>query len=168
MVINYFDIIAGGILIYAIIKGFVNGFVVELASTVAFILGVLGAVMIGGWAESFLGHWVRWPYLGIVAFLLVFMIVVVLTYLLGNTVTELLKKSALNVFNRVLGCVFSTLKFAFLVSVGIAVIGYFDKNSSVFPPSEMGNSYLYVPLSQFAPTIFPFIDFNAIKGFFNI
>lgn len=168
MAINYFDIIAGGILIYAIIRGYVNGFVLEMASTVAFVLGVLGAVMIGGWAESFLGHWVKWPYLGIVAFLLVFMIVVMLTYLFGNTITKLLEKSALNFFNRLLGCAFSLVKYAFLISVGIAVINFFDKSNSLFPLSEMENSYLYNPLEQFAPTVFPFIDLNSIKGTLNI
>lgn len=166
--ISYIDIVAGGILLFAIIKGFVNGFVLELTSTVAFVLGVLGAVMIGGWAESFLGHWVQWPYLGIVAFLLVFMIVVLLAYLLGNMVTNMLKNSALNFFNRLTGGIFSLLKYAFLLSVALAVINFFDTERHVFPPDETKHSLLYPYLEQFAPSIFPYLHFSSPNGLINL
>ncbi|MFT3741064.1 MAG: CvpA family protein [Breznakibacter sp.] len=166
--ISYIDIIAGGVLLFALIRGFVNGFILELTSTVAFILGVLGAVMIGSWAESFLSQWVQWPYLGIVAFLSVFMIVVLLAYFLGNTVTNILKNSILSFFNRLLGGIFSLLKYAFLISVIVAVINFFDSGRHVFPENKTKQSHLYPYLEQFAPSIFPYLHFSSANGFINL
>jgi membrane protein required for colicin V production len=167
MTISYFDIFAGGILVYALIRGAINGFVMELSSTVAFLLGILGAVLFGGWVESYLREWVQWPYLGVMAFILVFCIVLVLTYLLGNTITRLIEMTPLNVFNRLLGALFSLVKYAFLISVLISVFNFFNAKGDIGNEPGIDNSYLYPYLQYPAPALYPYLQFSDKMALWN-
>ena len=42
---NYLDIIMGGLILYGAVKGFFKGFIIEFASIVALIAGILGALL---------------------------------------------------------------------------------------------------------------------------
>jgi membrane protein required for colicin V production len=164
MPISIFDIAAGIILIFSIVQGIRNGFVIELASTVGFILGILGAILIGGWVEQFLSHWIDWRFLGIACYFLVFVGVVYATHYLSIYITQFMKVTAINVINRIIGGLFSLFKYAFLISIAIMVLNYFADDNQFLPAKEIQTSKLYEPLQQLAPAIFPWIDFSKFAG----
>ncbi|MBN2165273.1 MAG: CvpA family protein [Marinilabiliaceae bacterium] len=157
---NYFDIVVGIILIIAIIKGFKNGLILELASLIALILGVLGAILLSSWAETFIRQWWDWKYLGAVAFLITFIGIVLGIHLLAKLINEMVKLAALNTLNRILGAVFSMFKYAFIVSILFSVIDYFRWSNSIMSSQQQESSKLYIPITKFAPTIFPYLKFE--------
>lgn len=157
---NLFDIIVGIILILAIIKGFKNGFVIELASFVALILGVLGAIFLSSWAEAIMRQWWDWKYLGAVAFLITFIAIVFGTHLIAKLINEMIKLAALNMINRIAGAIFSLVKYAFIISILFSVLEYFHWNNLIISPQQQSESKLYEPISKFAPSIFPYLKFE--------
>ena len=51
---NYIDLVLGIILIIAAIQGFRKGFIVELASLAALVLGIWGAIKFSDWTAAFI------------------------------------------------------------------------------------------------------------------
>ena len=58
-------------------------------------------------------------------------------------------------------------KHAFLitlvVSILIVLINSIDRRAPFIPEEHKENSLLYKPLSQFAPSIFPYLNFEDIR-----
>lgn len=157
---NYFDIIVGGLLVFAVVKGFKNGLIIELASLAALVLGVLGAIFLSSWAEAFMRQWWDFKYIGAVAFLATFIGIVIGTHMLAKLINEMIKLAALNLINRLAGALFSFLKYAFILSVLLSVLEFFSWNTAIIPPDQQSSSLLYKPLSKLAPSIFPYLKFE--------
>lgn len=163
MNMNYFDIIVGIILILAIIKGFKNGLIIEFASLSALVLGLLGAVKFSSITESWLIKYMQWEHIGIVAFLLTFVIIVICVHLVARVTDKFIKAVALGVVNRIFGALFSLLKYAFVISVLVSVITGLERNFKIIPDHQKESSFLYEPISSIAPMIFPYLRFEGIK-----
>ncbi|TAJ15165.1 CvpA family protein [Marinilabiliaceae bacterium JC017] len=164
---NYFDIIIGIILLVALVKGFKNGFVIELASLAALILGLLGAIMFSDVTAGFLSEYLQSGYIGLIAFFVTFLLIVVGVHLVAKMVDKMIKALALGPVNRIFGALFSLLKYAFIVSVLLSVFNSFDRSFKVIPDEQKESSKLYEPLSLLAPTIFPYLHFHDVKEKIN-
>ncbi|MCL3780389.1 CvpA family protein [Prolixibacteraceae bacterium JC049] len=161
---NAIDIVLGIILIAAAVAGLRKGLVYEVSSLVALVLGIWGALefshitekTILGWLESDI------PYIGIIAFIITLALIVWLVHLVGKLAEKLIKAVALGPVNRVLGMVFGLLKAAFILSIILMVLQFFDVNEAVVSKKTRTSSYLYQPVRKFAPRVLNFlnIDFN--------
>ncbi|WP_430811745.1 MULTISPECIES: CvpA family protein [unclassified Carboxylicivirga] len=160
---NYFDIITGIILILAIIKGLKNGLIIELSSLAALVLGLFGAIRFSSVTESFLSEHIDSSYIGIIAFVCTFILIVVGIHLLAKAIDKLVSAIALGMINRVLGAIFSVLKYAFIISVVIAILDSFARSYSIIPESEKESSHLYEPLRNIAPSVFPYLQFDDVR-----
>lgn len=157
---NYFDIIVGILLIFALVKGFKNGLIIEFASLAALVLGVFGAIKFSALTQEWLIRYWQNDYINIVAFFITFILIVIVVHLLAKLLDSLVKAVALGVINRVLGAAFALLKYGFILSVLLAVFASFDKTWDLIPQKTKESSFLYQPLSNFAPKIFPYLNFN--------
>lgn len=160
---NYFDIITGILLILAIIKGFKNGLIIELASLAALVLGLFGAIKFSSITETFLIEHINSSHIGIIAFIVTFIAIVIGVHLIAKMVDKLISAIALGVINRILGALFSLLKYAFIISVILAILGSFEKTYSLIPEEQKDKSHLYEPLRSIAPFVFPYLQFNGVK-----
>lgn len=160
---NYFDIITGILLILAIIKGFKNGLIIELASLAALVLGLFGAIKFSSITETFLIEHINSSHIGIIAFIVTFIAIVIGVHLIAKMVDKLISAIALGVINRILGALFSLLKYAFIISVILAILGSFEKTYSLIPEEQKDKSHLYEPLRSIAPFVFPYLQFNDVK-----
>ena len=161
---NYFDIVAGIILLYAIIRGVRNGFIIELASLAALVLGILGAIKFSDFTETWLSQYISGNYIGIVAFIVTFAAIVVAVHLVAKAVDKLVQAVSLGFINRLFGAVFSFIKIAFILSIIMAVFASFDRTFNLIPEKTRESSILYEPLSQFAPRVFPYLNFDKEKA----
>ncbi len=160
---NYFDIIVGGLLLFALIKGFKKGLVTELASLAALVLGVLGAIEFSDITEQYLSQHVNSAHVGLIAFFVTFILIVIGVHVIAKMVDKLVSAVALGIINRILGAAFSVLKYAFIISVLLAVFNSFDKKFNIIPDKQQESSLLYLPMSRLALTIFPYLHFDDIK-----
>jgi membrane protein required for colicin V production len=78
-------------------------------------------------------------------------------------VEKLLKAVALGFVNRLLGIVFGVAKIAFIISVILVLVNKANRKYNFLPEEEVEKSILYEPLSDFAPMIFPYLQFDDWK-----
>lgn len=157
---NYFDIIIGIVLIIALIKGLKNGLIIELSSLAALVLGVYGAIKFFASTQVWLSQYWHNDHIHIAAFFITFVLIAISVHMLARLLDKMIKAVALSLVNRLLGAAFSLLKYGFVLSVLLSVFASFDKTLNLIPEETRESSILYEPLSQLAPKIFPYLNFN--------
>jgi len=158
---NYLDAILGIILIVSAINGFSKGFVEELAGLVALVLGIWAAIHFSDLVGEFLTTTfnMTFRHLHIVAFIVTFIGVVILVHIIGSIVNKMVKEIRLGFLNRLAGLAFGAVKGALILSVLLVVFDKIDKDVHIVSVETMAESKLYTPIRNFAPGIFPFLDF---------
>jgi len=114
----YLDIFIGIVLIFALVRGLMNGFIKELASTIGFLVGLFVAATCYETLGEYLtvdGSEVN-MFTSIVAFLLLWIIVPIIFGLLATLLTKALDLTALGIANRIGGGLLSIAKFVVLIS----------------------------------------------------
>ena len=156
---NWIDAIIVIILILAAVRGFINGFVKEVASLLALILGIWGAIKFSSFtAEKLYDYFdLTGKYVGIMAFIITFILIVIAIHFLGMLVDKLMKAIALGFVNRLVGIVFGVLKSVLIMSVIFVVLNAVDSHRHFLPKDKIEKSFLYNPISDIAPAIFPII-----------
>lgn len=157
---NVFDIVIAVILLFAFVRGIMNGLFSEIASLVAIIAGVFCAIHFSYYVEYFLNDSVlEWSHQTnkIVAFVVTFLFVVFMIIFVGKVLTKLADITSLGLLNKILGGIFATLKSAVILSV---IFLFFDKFNSSIPfvsKKTLDDSILYHPIESIVPTLFPAI-----------
>ncbi|NMH88885.1 CvpA family protein [Flavivirga algicola] len=153
------DIVLAAFILFGLIRGFMKGLFVEVASLVALIAGVYGAIHFSNFAGDFLESKVDWNEnsINITAFAITFVIIVLAITLAGKALTKLANFAALGIINKLLGGLFGGLKIALILSVILIV---FDRMNSAIPFTDeetLETSILYKPVKSLVPTILPSI-----------
>ncbi len=158
---NYIDIILALLLVLAAFNGFRKGLVVELASLAALVLGIWGAIEFSDITSEFLTeHFeITTKYLHIISFIITFIVIVVLVHLIGSVVNKLVETVMLGFINKLAGMAFGVLRSALILSIILVVFDKIDEDVEILSREAKEESRLYAPIRNFAPAIFPFIDF---------
>ena len=156
---NILDIILAVILLFGIVRGFMNGFFVEVTSLVALALGVYGAIHFSYFAGDFLKDKVDWQEktIQIVAFAITFVIIVLLISLTGKLLTKIADVAALGILNKVAGAAFGAAKLALILSIILIVFSKLNRTLPFVSQEGLNSSVLYNPVKNLAPTLFPSI-----------
>jgi membrane protein required for colicin V production len=158
---NYVDIVLGILLILSALQGFSKGFVEELAGLVALILGIWAAIHFSDIVGQFLTttFHMTFKHLNIIAFIVTFLIVVILVQIVGSMVNKMVKAISLGFLNRLAGLAFGAVKGALILSVLLVIFDKIDKDVHIISVDTKAESKLYTPIRNFAPGVFPFLDF---------
>lgn len=153
------DIILGALLLFGLVRGFMKGLFVEVASLVALIAGVYGAIHFSNFASEFLDSKLDWDekYINIVAFAITFVIIVLVIALAGKALTKLANFAALGILNKLLGGVFGALKIGLILSVLLIVFDTMNNSIPFADEKDLEDSILYEPVKSLAPLLFPSI-----------
>jgi membrane protein required for colicin V production len=167
---NTLDIIILVLLIWGGIAGFRKGFFLEAAALLGLVLGIYLAVIaadIAGRVFSGLVNWNPLP-VKILAFIVVFGLIVVVLKGIGTLITEFLKAIMLNFINRIAGMVLGVAKFAFLISVVFLFVAILNEHYTLIPEHWLENSYFYDKLQGLAPSLFHNRDFLSFPEKINV
>lgn len=163
-VLNYIDLIIGILIAWAAYRGLTKGLIIMVATFIALIAGIWGAVkfsgMVAEWMVNTLN--VSSPYMHLVSFTITFLGFVIAINIAAYLVSRLLDAIALGFANRLLGLIFGVLKMALLLSVLFVILNAFDRKHDFMPKDHIEESMLYDPVAELAPTIFPFLRFENI------
>jgi membrane protein required for colicin V production len=156
---NYIDLIIIVLLVFGLARGFINGFIKELASLLALILGIWGAIKFSAFTAGRLYDYfdMTGQYVGIIAFLITFVIIVIIIHFIGLLIDKFVEKISLGVLNSLLGLVFGVFKTALILSVIFTVLNAIDAKHHFLPKKQIEDSRLYNPIADIAPAIFPVI-----------
>ena len=159
MEVNILDLVFGGLIVYGGFKGFRNGVIVELASLIALVLGIYGAIHFSGYVADQLVNYIDWDkqYVDLVAFGLTSIGIVFGVFLLGKMLTSLAKLVLLNGVNRILGLLFGGVKLA--VFSGVILIFLMKANAlfGFIPPQIIEQSLLCDSLFVLGEWIFDYV-----------
>lgn len=154
---NTFDIVLLVFLLFGFIRGLMKGLFVELASLIALIAGVYGAIHFSYFVGSFLENSVDWDekYIAIVAFAITFIIIVVVIAMMGKMLTKMADFASLGFLNKLLGGVFGVLKIGMILSILLIVFDKLDKSIPFTTDDVTEESILYESVRDLAPMLFP-------------
>ena len=162
---NWIDLIIVVILILSMVMGFINGLVKEVASLGALILGIWGAIKFSNFTAGKLYDYfdMTGQYVGIIAFLVTFGIIVVIIHFIGILADKIVHAVALSFVNRLLGIAFGLFKSVLIMSVFFLVLNAIDSRKPFLPKETIEGSKFYNPIADIAPILFPIIG----EGGFN-
>jgi len=160
---NTLDIILLAFLIFGLIRGFLRGLFVEIASLIALVAGVYGAFHFSNITSAFLKETVSWNEntINVVAFIGTLMLIILAVTLAGKALTKIADFAALGLFNKLLGALFGGLKIAVILS---AILIVFEKMNKTLPftnEEDKTASVIYKPVKSIVPLLFPSIILNG-------
>src|SRR5690606_9358360 len=158
---NSVDTIVLLLLALAFLIGFRNGFVKSALSFISWIVGIYVAGLFG---EKFSIYVKSWFHLSndlsrIIAFVFIFLIVVVLLNLAARLLTGVLKMLMMGLTNKILGGVFNVLKYIFVLSFILMVVNS-TYSYRILSEEDRQKSKLYEPIATIARASFPHIQSN--------
>tara|TARA_R110002050_G_scaffold41242_1_gene100090 strand:+ start:93057 stop:93638 length:582 start_codon:yes stop_codon:yes gene_type:complete len=156
---NYIDAFVLIALAYSFYKGFSKGFVIVLASFVALILGVIGAIYFSDYAAELLKSKteIHEQYISITAFSITFMAIIFGVHLIAKIVNQAVKMVMLGPLNKVMGGVFSMLKTIVLLSVAFYLFDFFNTHISIVNKKTLNDSIAYTSIRNITEEVIPLI-----------
>jgi membrane protein required for colicin V production len=168
------DLIFAVLLVIAIIKGYQKGLIIALFSIIAFIIGLAAALKLSAVAAAYLKDSVnvsaKWlPFL---AFIVVFLIVVILIRLGGKLIEKAFQVVLLGWLNRIGGIILYAVLYTIIFSIFI----FYAEKLQLIRPAVIQSSQTYnfiqpwgpVIMDNFGKVIPVFKDmFTGLEDFFN-
>ena len=150
------DIILGLLLVFGLWKGLKNGLLIELASIIALIAGIYGAIHFSYIAGDYLTQQMNWEerYINITAFILTFILIVVAVHFAGKLLTKVANIVLLGLLNKIAGGLFGALKVAVILG---ALLVFFDRannNLGLVSEEAKNESTLYHPIKEIGALVF--------------
>lgn len=150
------DIIIGLLLLYGLYKGIRNGFLVELASLIALVAGLYGAIHFSYIVGEYLSKNMDWDerYMNTASFLITFILIVLVVNMAGKLLTKIADFAMLGLLNKIAGGIFGTLKVAIILG---ALLIFFDRTNNQLGFVRQGSideSKLYMPIKDIGALVF--------------
>ena len=150
-----------------LIQGIHRGFIAQVVSLVSLILGIWLAFQ---WSEI-VCEWLH-PYLpnlseallGVVGFVLVFVVVALLLHLVGKLILSAFKAVNLGWLNWMLGLVLALLKGALILGLLLILFDTLNLKFDLVPAEKLEASVLYAPLRDGAYKVFPYFKALLFKS----
>lgn len=154
---NSIDVVLGIFLVFGLIQGLRKGFIVEIASLLGLVLGVVGAIYFSHIFSDFLASFTDWDeqVVNLFAFVITFIGIVILISFTAKILTKTAKLVFLGLPNKLLGALFGFLKMGFIASLLILFLNSFDSEISFLDEEKKEASILYKPVSSLAPLVLP-------------
>lgn len=144
------DIFLGIFLLIGLYKGFNKGLLLELASLIALLAGIYGAIHFSYIAGDYLSQKMNWEerYINLAAFLVTFIGIVIAVHFAGKLLTKVADIAMLGFLNKLAGGVFGVLKVGLILA---AIIIFFDRANdtlSIVSEETKTESALYYPIKN--------------------
>lgn len=154
---NWIDLVIGLLLVYTFYKGFKNGLILELTALLALVLGVFAGYYYSFIIAGYLAQWVDWSsnLVNIAAFILTFIIVVVIINLIGKIISKVLGMIALGLINKIAGGIFGLLKILLLISVLFLVADAIKEYIDIFEYEMVQSSMILNFFESYILDLFP-------------
>jgi len=153
---DLFDIIIALPLLWAIYRGWVKGFILQLATLVALVVGIWGAQELTNVLVPYLKahHQVTSQYARVTVFAICLLVLFGMIYLLGWILTKFVKIVALGIPNRLAGVVFSLLKYALMLCFAVFYLDRLNNTFNFMEPTLPQGSFFYFPMLKVANWIY--------------
>ena len=157
---NYIDITLALLLLIGLVRGFMKGFIFEIAVAGAIFLGTYAAFKLSGLLQPWvlkIGNFSPFT-VHLICSIFMFTAVCAGIFFLAKLFSGLVNIAALGVFNKILGAVFGLLKYAFITSVILYFFNLLDAKHHYISSDTKATSHLYYPVLKMAPALMPMMN----------
>lgn len=156
---NILDFIILLCFIPAVISGLKKGFIAQVVAIIALILGAWLSYRFSSAVSTWIGQWIEGSQqlLQIIAFIIIFIVVVFALHLLGKAIEASIKIIMLGWLNKLLGVAFSMLKCMLIIGLLIIAFNAINETFSLVQESKLAESLLYTPIKNMTYSVFPYI-----------
>ena len=156
---NILDIALLVCLVPALIQGLRKGFIAQVVAIISLVLGGWLAYhfssVVTGWLEQWLD--ISGPALGILSFILIFVVVITVLFLLGKVLEASVKIILLGWLNKLLGLVFALFKYALVIGLLIILFDSINGKFDFVSESYLDSSFMYSGLRSVSYAVFPYL-----------
>lgn len=139
---------------YFVIRGFTKGLIIEVFTILALICGLIGSMKFTNQLLPYIDFLHNDSTLLVYLFYLaVFLLIFLLVHLLGKAIEQVMKATALNIFNRIAGAALGFLKAALMISI----IYWLSEQGHFLSEHFKSTSVSYDLLANLAPGIIGFL-----------
>ncbi len=157
MPMNYLDIIISISLLYGLIKGYSNGIIKEITNIASVFLAIYIAIHFSELIHPYLNVDILSDYsraIPLIAFLMVFIIILIIIRSIGELINRLTKLLALGLISRFLGAIFGMIKLLIICCFFLLIA----TNYSLIDKQTQKQSILIAPLKKVSKIITPEIN----------
>ena len=157
---NLLDAFVAIWLCLGLIKGFRNGFFVELASLISILLGIYLAIRFSFVTKSYLEKEVSWDAktIQVVAFAITFIIVIIVVSSLARAFTSIANFASLGFMNNFFGAFLGLLRTILVVSVLLNLFQKINFENCFLSKEMKEKSTLYPMVQEVSKNIYPAIS----------
>lgn len=150
------DIILGILLLLGLWKGFNNGLLIEVASIVALIAGIYGAIHFSYIAGDYLTEQMNWEerYINLTAFVITFIVIVIAVHFAGKLLTKVANIALLGLLNKIAGAAFGALKVAVILGAILVFFNRVNSNLKFVSEEAQNESVLFNPIKEIGALVF--------------
>ncbi|MBC9813545.1 CvpA family protein [Crocinitomicaceae bacterium CZZ-1] len=161
---NFIDILLLIPIGYAVYKGFKNGFIIEVCTLLALLVGIYAGIHFSdGTANLLKTSWnIHSEYLPVIAFTITFLGVGALVFFGGKMLEKVVDVANLTPLNKFLGILFALIKIFYLLSVFIVLLESYDEKGDFIKEETKQDSLLYEPVKNLSLTTIPRIKESTI------
>lgn len=153
---NFLDIILGLMLVWGLWRGLKNGLFIELASIVALIVGIYGAIHFSYYAGDYLSQNMDWEerYINLTAFVITFILIILAVRLLAKLLTKIASFALLGWLNRLAGGIFGVVKVAVILGALLVFFDNVNTSAGLVKDESREQSVLYQPIKEIGAFVF--------------
>jgi len=164
---NTLDLILLLPLAYFAYKGFSRGLIISLALLAGILIGFYAAIHFSDYAASMLNNHMETESdnITLIAYLLTFVVVLILVFLLGQFLTSVVKTTGLGFVNRIGGILIGIAKGLLIISAFFLLLNKIDPKSQIVSGKVKDESIFYKPLLKIVPVVYPTLKKYSDKAF---
>ena len=153
---NKIDILLLVILGFGLVRGFMRGLIIEMASLLAIVVGIYGAIHFSFFTARLLGELMpsSQQTIEVVAFGLTLIVLMLAVMFLAKVLTKMLKAAELGFLNRLAGALFGVLKAAVIVGSLFVFLERTFQTEKWLSPSALSESVLHEPVKSISAVVY--------------
>ena len=157
---GFIDVLIIILLLIGLYKGIKNGFFVEIASLVAFVIGVFIAIKFSYLVKDIIVNWVNWSpeTVQITAFALTIVLVIAIIHLSAALFTKIADFAFLGWVNTLFGGIFGVLKSMLALGIFLTLVQKVNIDHVLISKEKQEASIFYRPLQNGVVYIFPIVS----------
>jgi len=161
---NFIDVLFLIPIIYAVYKGFKNGFIIEICTLLALLVGIYAGIHFSDGTANFLKT--NWnfdsEYMPVIAFTVTFLAVGALVFFGGKMLEKVVDVAHLTPLNKFLGVLFALIKILYFISVFVVLLESYDEKGDFIKEETKSESILYEPIKTISLTTIPRLKESTI------